>query len=460
MSIEEYVTIPKKDYESLLQLICDLRSEIESLKCVVTNLQEEIRLLKNGKKSTTSHTSPSHDIGRSNSISLREKSGKKTGGQPGHKGTTLQMSSTPDDIIEYKSEHCALCSTAIDPNTFILQERKQEIVIPPIKARYVEHRSYSNVCTCGYTNVEVLPTHLQAPIQYGASVSAAIAYFFAYQYVPYNRIKHLMLDLYGIALSEGTISNLLSKVANCAKPMYEEIQFKLQESEVVGGDETGTKINGEKGWFHVWQNNTLTFIVAATTRGYQTTKTYFEKGFAKAVYVSDCWAAQLKTPAQQHQLCLAHLLRELTNFEEALNCTWSKDLKTLFKKAIQVKQDFKVSLNIHPPNIIEELKLELENMLAVDSKNFHKKKKAFINRLIKNQDSIFTFLDYESVPYDNNGSERAIRNVKVKNKVSGCFRSTQGATQFAILRSVIDTAIKNSIDVFATIKMMLQGVAE
>ena len=121
----------------------------------------------------------------------------------------------------------------------------------------------------------------------------------------------LFRSLYGIALSEGTISNLLSKVANCAKPMYEEIQFKLQESEVVGGDETGTKINGEKGWFHVWQNNTLTFIVAATTRGYQTTKTYFEEGFAKAVYVSDCWAAQLKTPAQKHQLCLAHLLMRI-----------------------------------------------------------------------------------------------------------------------------------------------------
>jgi len=454
LPIEEYITIPKKEYEALKQLICDLQAQVQLL-------QEEIRFLKNGKKSTTSHTSPSHDIGRSNLKSLREKSDKKTGGQQGHEGSTLQMSCSPDEIIDHISNYCMICSSTLDSTTSILQERKQEIVIPPIQARYLEHRSYSTACSvCGHANVSALPSHLKSPIQYGTSVSATIAYLFAYQHLPYNRIKKVMSDLFSISLSEGTIDNVLSKVTACAMPMYEQIQLRLQQSNVVGGDKTGTKIEGKKGWFHVWQNNTLTFIVAAMSRGYHTTQVYFENGFSKAVYVSDCWSAQLKTPAKKHQLCLAHLLRELTNFEEALKCTWSAELKVLFKKAIKVKSELEVSDYLHPPNVIKELELELEKMLAIDSSNFHCKSKAFVKRLIKNRQSIFTFLYYQQVPYDNNASERAIRNVKVKNKVSGCFRSQAGANRFAVIRSVIDTTVKNSQNVFSAINMLVKFVPE
>lgn len=452
--MEEYVTIPKKEYEGLKRLIVDLHAQVQLL-------QEEIRLLKNGKKSTTSHTSPSHDIGRSNLKSLREKSDKKTGGQKGHEGATLEITSTPDDIIDYRSNYCSSCSTPLDSSISILHERKQEIVIPPIKARYIEHRSYSIACSfCGYDNVTNLPSHLKAPIQYGTSVSASIAYLFAYQYLPYNRIKKVMSDLFNISLSEGTIDNLLAKVKTSAMPVYEQIQSRLQESKVVGGDETGTKINGNKGWFHVWQNNAFTFIAAAMTRGYQTTEVYFAKGFSKAIYVSDCWSAQLKTPAKQHQLCLAHLLRELTNFEDALQCPWSIELKMLFKKAIRVKQELEAIDYLDPPNVITELEKELKKLLEVDSTLFHTKIKAFIKRLIKHKNSIFTFLHYQQVPYDNNGSERAIRNIKVKNKVSGCFRSEEGANRFAIIRSVIDTTVKNKQDVFSAINLLVNFVPE
>ena len=447
MHIEEYITIPKAEYEAL--------------KALVIQLQEEIRLLKNGKKSDTSHTSPSHDIGRSNSKSLREKSEKKSGGQKGHDGTTLQMSSQPDEIINYNPNFCNVCSTALDPEASVLTERKEEIVIPPILPHYVEHRSFSIKCSCcGYNNLSNLPPHLKAPIQYGTSVSATIAYLFAYQYLPYNRIKKVMRDMFNISLSEGTIDNILAKITTLATPAYNQIQKRIQESNVVGGDETGTKINGSKGWFHVWQNTSLTFIVAAMTRGYKTTELYFQKGFSKAVYVSDCWSAQLKTPAKKHQLCLAHLLRELTNFEDALKCQWSIEVKQLFKKAINLKQELQSVDYLHPPPTVTELEIELGRMLEIDASNFHSKTKAFVKRLIKNKESIFTFLYHQNVPYDNNGSERAIRNVKVKNKISGSFRSQDGATRFAILRSVIDTTVKNSNDVFTAINLVAKFVPE
>jgi len=447
LHIEEQITISKKEYDGLLALI--------------KQLQEEIRLLKNGKKSNTSHTSPSHDIGKSNSITLREKTDKKSGGQIGHEGNTLQMIDTPDEIVDYRSVFCTVCSELLNTEQSVLNERKQEIVIPPIKSMYVEHRAYTNNClSCGHSNVAVLPSHLKAPIQYGTSVSSTIAYLFAYQYLPYNRIKIMLRDLFHISLSQGTIDNILAKTTRFAMPMYNEIKARIQQSAVVGGDETGTKINGKKAWFHVWQNSTLTFIVAAMTRGYKTTETYFEKGFLNAVYVSDCWSAQLKTPAKQHQLCLAHLLRELTNFEQALNCKWSIELKLLFKKAIELKQKLQTIDYLHPPLLIKELDDEFKKLLEVDVNNFHKKPKAFVKRLIKNQESVFTFLNYAQVPYDNNGSERAIRNVKVKNKISGSFRSEKGASRFAVLRSVIDTTIKNSQDVFTSLNLVAKFAPE
>lgn len=392
---------------------------------------------------------------------MREKTGKKSGGQFGHEGSTLLMKEVPDKTINYTPAFCNACGNALDEKIAVLTERKQEIIIPPLQAHYVEHRSYSNNCTCcGVVNVGQLPSNLTAPIQYGTSVSATLSYLFAYQYLPYKRMKILMYDLFKLSISQGTIDNQLAKMTERAIPVYKQIQARLQESTIVGGDETGTNINGDKAWFHVWQNPCLTFIVAAMTRGYQTTEKYFPKGFSKAVYVSDCWSAQLKTPAFKHQLCLAHLLRELTNFEEALSCKWSVELKLLLKKAIALKKDFQLTDYLHPPISVVEIECKLDEMLATDYINFHPKTKAFIKRLIKRRENIFTFLYYAEVPFDNNGSERAIRNVKVKNKISGCFRTKDGAKRFAILRSVIDTTTKNTQDVFTAINIVANFVPE
>ncbi|MBL4862743.1 MAG: IS66 family transposase [Crocinitomicaceae bacterium] len=422
---------------------------------LILELQEEIRLLKNGKKSNTSHTPPAQDLGRSNQKNSREKSGKKSGGQQGHKGSTLQMKVLPDEIIEHTPDFCTNCSNSLEGTSSILHERKQEVIIPPFQAKYVEHQSFMRVCTCcGYKTTGQLPQNIAAPIQYGESVAAAITYLSIYQYLPYNRIKKLMNDLFHLSISEGTVNNILEKMTQRALPMYQEIQSRISVSNLVGGDETGTKINTKKGWFHVWQNTKLTFIVSSLNRGYATVEEYFSDGFSNAVYVSDCWSSQLKIPAFKHQLCFAHLLRELKNFEETFDCEWSSAVKKLMQRAITLKNEMK-STDFETPCLeIAEIEDEFDELLKVDSSKFHKKQKAFIKRLVKNRQSIFVFLYHEPVPFDNNGSERAIRNVKVKNKISGCFRSENGAYSFAVLRSVIDTTIKNSQDVFTSIQLI------
>ncbi len=371
------------------------------------------------------------------------------------------MQDIPDETIRYIPAYCNGCGKELDGANPVLTARRQEVVIPPIISKIVEHRTFACNCShCGFVTQGRMPAWLTAPIQYGPSVSATVAYLSVYQYLPYHRMQKMMQDLFGLHIGQGTLKNLLANMAKLATPTYDKIGERLKASSVVGGDETGTRINRNKGWFHVWQNTVLTFIVAASTRGYKTTQEYFSEGFPKAVYVSDCWSAQLKTPAKRHQLCLAHLLRELANFEQALGCKLSTELKSLLKNAIELKHKLQPTHYPHPPPEVVELEALLDNILAVDTNGKHPKIQAFIKRLIKNRQSVLTFLYFEEVPFENNSSERAVRNVKVKNKVSGCFRSEDGASVFAILRSVIDTATKNTQDVFYALTLIAQTIPE
>jgi transposase len=148
-------------------------------------LREQINLLRNGRNSNTSSSPPSHDIGRSNSKNLRFKTGRKNGGQEGHKGATLEMKESPDEIIDYNPDYCSYCGADLQQEPSALHERKQEVVIPVVQAQYIEHRSYSKTCPhCGVCCIGHLPEHLKAPIQYGASISAMATYFSVYQYLP------------------------------------------------------------------------------------------------------------------------------------------------------------------------------------------------------------------------------------------------------------------------------------
>jgi transposase len=423
---------------------------------IVEVLQEEIHLLRNGKNSGTSHTPPSHQIGRANAKSLRIKTGRKPGGQHGHEGSTLQIKEVPDQTINYIPQYCNGCGEDLQHIVSILKESRQEVVIPPIQACYIEHRSHSKVCAqCGKVCTAALPGHLTAPIQYGGSVGALVSYLSVYQYIPYYRMSVLLKDLFGLPISQGSIDNLLERATQKALPMYNTIQQKIQQSQVVGSDETGASFGGKKGWFHTWQTTALTFIAASLNRGYKTIEQYFADGFPLAVYVSDCWAAQLKVVAFLHQLCIAHLLRELRNFEDALGCKWSIAMKHLLQDAIALKKQLTPQDYLQSCTAVNQIEERLTQLLQADHCTSHKKVQAFNKRLTKNKNSILTFLYHPKVPPDNNGSEQAIRNVKVKAKISGQFRSERGATRFAILRSVIDTTIKNTRNVFEALTLLI-----
>jgi len=450
--VDEFITISRSEYENLKRENSELRIVVQQLKATILSLQEEISLLKGGTNSRTSSTAPSHDLGRSNSISLRVSSGRKSGGQPGHVGHSLSLSDIPDEVIHYHPTICEHCGENLHDVASASFVRRQIVDIPPVFPIYTEHRSHLKTCpVCKFENRGVFPYRLQSPIQYGVSVEAMTGYLSIYQSLPYKRICTLFQDFFGLNISQGSINTFLENLSQKSTSIYNSIRDQIRQSGVVGADETGCRVAGGKYWFHVWQTPLLTYIVAFASRGYKAIETHFKDGFPASVYVSDCWSAQLKVIAKAHQLCMAHLLREVTNFAENLKSSWSAKMKELFQRAIEVKKQMVGNDYLNPPEEITLLNEKLDELLAVDFSDFHRKEQAFIKRLNKHRQSIFTFLTDIDTPSDNNASERTIRNVKVKTKVSGQFRNKdgKGADRYAKIRSVVDTTIKNGQDVYA-----------
>ena len=431
-----------------------MQVELSKLKIELSELQEELNLYKCGKSSQTSSTPPSHDIGRSNAKSLREKTGRKVGGQLGHKGSTLEMTDLPDKIVEHKPSSCNECGDAFDDVPVIFLNRKQEIDIPIVKPIYTEHRSFACRCKCGHLQEATLPERLKANIQYGPTTKAYIGYLSACQYMPHKRLTKILNNFFNLPISPGTVHNILKDLYQKALPIYRTIQDKISKETVIGGDESGTKIEGKKGWCFVFQSATITFIAMSFSRGYETIANLFKDGFPFSTYVSDCLAAQLKVKAKFHQICLAHLLRELQKFIEALNCNWSKEMKKLFLEAYQLKKELTENDYYKSNPKIVNLQDRLDKLLTESTDGKHKKLKAFIKRLVKNKNHIFTFLYHQKVPPDNNTSEQAIRNVKIKTKVSTHFRTKLGADIYAVLRTIIDTSLKNQNDPIEAIKII------
>lgn len=267
-------------------------------------------------------------------------------------------------------------------------------------------------------------------------------------------MKECFSDVFGLNLSQGSIANMLSKFAKKAHPIYQRIKANVSISDVIGVDETSAVVNGEKGWYWIWQNPLNTFISFSKSRGFNTITSLFPTGFQSSIVVSDCWAAQLKVDSKAKQLCIAHLTRELNFFIDTLNEPWAKNVKHLLLNAIDYKKEI---IDYNALNQTrKKLSEELNRLLKEVEFSRNKKLKAFQKRLIKHEDKILTFLYSKDVPPDNNGSERGIRNIKVKQKVSGQFVSIQKAIDFAVVRSVFDTIIKNGGNIFQIARNIAQ----
>ena len=417
-------------------------------------LKERLAKYENTKNSQNSSIPPSRDENRPKpNQSLRKPTGKKPGGQKGRKGKTLEMTAFPDTIIKLMPDYCRSCGSSLEEKFPLKGKSRQIVDIPPIKAIYTEYQSFIKVCTCGCQNTADFPQEVNAPVSYGGNVEALIAYFHARQYLPFARMKETFNDVFGLPISEGGIHYLLKRFAQKTGPIYQTIKHRMQVSPVIGTDETGAKVNGNKHWFWTWQTPNLTFIAHSNNRGSETINREFPQGFPQSTLVHDGWRAQLNTVSQNHQACLAHLQRRLNYLNQLYhNQKWGTEfLKLLYDSLGINKMDFQnPQYNSVRVSIIQRFEFLLDNPPNKEQKELY----TFYKRMLRERKDIFTFLFLLNVPPDNNASERAIRNIKVKQKISGQFKVEQAAQNFAKLRSVIDTTIKNGLNVLEALTLI------
>ena len=433
--------------DDLYALVYSLITELESLKTSNALLQKENIFLKQQlekyntpKNSGNSSKPPSSDFPKiQKTQSLRTPSGKKPGGQPGHEGTTLKMSDTPDTIQQHSPNYCTCCGEDLSRYQAHFIGRRQVIDIPPIKPIVTEHQLFEVHCRCGHNNKASYPEGILTPVSYGPGVQSLVSYLSVRQYLPVERITELLSSLCGLSLSTGGVCYLLEKVKQKALPVYETIRQIIANGKVIGADETGVNINGKNYWAWTFQNSVATYIAIHKSRGTKAIDQIMPEGFGNNILVNDCWPAYFKENAAGHQLCTAHLLRELKFLTQKYpDNTWAPRLSELITSAIHERKKNEISS--------QKSKEINQTFLELIKEPINQKIKELITfqkRMVKYSGYVFAFLDNPNIPPDNNASERAIRNFKVKLKVSNFFKSPTGSETYAVIRSVIDTAIKN-----------------
>lgn len=370
--------------------------------------------------------------------SLRVKSGKKPGGQPGHEGNTRMMSPRPDETEDMQPNYCRECGRELSDIDGV-EEYREECVgvrITPVVKRL---RFLNKTCTCGYCN-RVEYTRRKNPVYLSSEIRALVVYLNIVMCMPYNRIKSFLHDVMGIDISEGSIRNFTEDAGDKADAICERIASELVKSPVAGADESGFYVNGKLNWAWILQNPKLTLTWIAKGRGAKEMDDRFGKdALENTVLTTDRHSAYFSMKVKGHQICIAHLLRNLNYLNELdKNQNWSSRLQELLRKAVHWRNT--------NPETAADTSTWMESLDKLLNENLDKFKKPFRqlrNSLRKLKDHVFHFLKDPRVPSHNNASEGGIRILKVKQKRSGGFRSQTGAEDFMAIHSVADTAKKN-----------------
>lgn len=411
------------------------------------------------KDSRNSSIPPSQESIKAKSVrrtkSLREKSSLKSGGQPGHPGTTLETGSAPDFIEHHMPEYCTHCGKTLDQAEAVLSGSSQVVDIPPVRAQVREHRCYTKTCTCGHINNALLPNGCSKRISYGRNIQAITGYLAHVRCIPFQRICETLTDLFGLHLSEGTVKNILARIGKKADSVYQEIRERIRQSAVVGADETSEFISGMLHWGWIFQTDNLTYAYQDKSGGMEAIEKHFPEGLPEAIPVSDRHSSYFKMDVKDHQVCPAHLLRNAQYLDELdTGQNWTKRFGTLLRDAIRLSKSNPLKdIAIRAVNNIKD---RLDRLLEESLTHLHKDFQSFKKGIAKCKDYIFTFLENPNVPYENNASERGIRKIKVKQKVSGCFRTDVGADTFMKIHSVVETAKKNGNSKFEAILAVLE----
>jgi len=443
LQLETIITELRAELKAVHEELAMVKAELVSVKAENIVLKERIKELEQKSTSKNSSLPPSKDITRSGQTkSIRKSSGKKVGGQYKHKGHNLEFSKSPDVIIPHKIDKCQHCNCELTQVEQTEVDRQQVIDLPPIKAIITEHIKYQVTCPCCYQiSTSIMPIReVKSKVQYGACIRTLVTYLNVRQVVAKKRLQELLMDVFNIPISQGTIVRIVSESAEKMADKYAQIKEYVQVSKVVGADETSCRIAGKNHWLWAYQNDSATYLYVHPTRGMSAIESHFPDGFQNSILVTDRWPAQLKTKTKAKQICLQHLIRDAQKLIDCYKSKWANKLQKVLYDIIHLTHLDKIP-------ICEKVRIEdrLRILLSSPLTKCAHKIKTLQQKLIPLQNSITTCLYQRGVPPTNNGTEQSVRKMKIKMKIAGTFRSVNGADAYAVIQSILDTAIKQNI---------------
>jgi transposase len=416
--------------EDLIELILQQAEEIR-------RLQEEMAALK--KPPTTSRNSsqpPSRDW-KSNRPA--RKSGQRRGAVPGHEKAERPLVEKPDKVIDVPVIACTNCGadlSAVAPQRTV---RRQITELPEIKPVVIETRQDEVVCPCcQQLQRGVLPEGLEATRQFGPRLEGLVTYFHHEHHMGFERTQTVLQDVLDIPISEGGAVAIIERAGEAAQPEAEVIGEQVRQSKVIGSDETSARVNGRNWWEWVFQSPAGEYHLIVPSRGQNVIDAFMRDARAE-VWNSDCWKPQLNAPADLHQLCIPHQIRNLQKLiDERPHLRWAQEMQDLFRGAVHLghRRDeltvpgFQGQVTRLEKRLDELLHRRVTGRLAVN----------LLDRYRTHREHLFVFLHRPDVPPDNNACERALRPSVIHRKVLGSFRSEWGPRAYAALATVLNTA--------------------
>jgi transposase len=459
----------KLDKETLVDLLLSALVRVDQLEKQAAEQAATIQKLQDqlAKNSRNSGRPPSSDgLKKPKTSSLRRKSGRRRGGQKGHSGQTLIQVEKPDHTQLHSLALCPHCATDLHGVASMGCERRQVFDVPPVSLEVTEHQAEIKLCPqCGQQAKAEFPAEVSQPVQYGPRFKALAVYFNHYQLLPWARTCETLGDLYGHQPAEELIKRASKAFVEKSAPALSAIRQQLIDADVAHFDETGLRVAGKLHWLHVVSTWLLTFYTVHIKRGQEAMRDNGILPSFQGNAVHDHWASYLQFVNCNHSFCNAHHLRELQFVTEQYRQEWANHLADLLL-------NIKAEVDTAPPewtslpperlghfarryNEIVAAGFQVNPQLPEPSKKRGRPKqsppKNLLDRLHNHQPQVLAFMYDFRIPFDNNQAERDARMVKVKQKVSGAFRTLSGAETFCAVRSYISTVRKHGLNVIDAI---------
>ena len=467
-------TLSHADKDELIHALWNI---VQTQAAQITKLEARVKELEDklSKNSSNSSQPPSSDgFNKPAPKSRRDKSKKKkVGGQPGHKGKTLRQSATPDIIEHHDPDSCWHCCSSLSTAERLSHESRQVFDLPPMELAVTEHRAYNKRCLCCKVVTKgCFPQHIKQPAQYGDSFKSLLVYLQQYQLLPFERIREFVSDVFNQPVSVATIKSAREHIAANLIPAENHIKEQLIQSQVLHADETGLRVNKDNYWLHTICTDNLTLYAAHKKRGKVAMNDIDILPKFDGTLVHDHFKSYFNYGAS-HGLCNAHHLRELTFIQERYEHTWAKKMERLLiniKKAVEShyqthgtalpEKKIKRYQNTYM-NLICRAREECPKNMGEDTKKRGRikqtKARCLLERLRIFNRSVLAFMYDPTVPFDNNQAERDLRMMKVQQKISGCFRTTEGLNNFCRIRGYISTAKKQGQSVLDSLLKAFQN---